>query len=176
MLPLMLLALLIWGAVRFTKRRAAKNGEGGACGVGGWLLLLVCGLLFLGPLIGAGRINADFIAAEGQFPNLLTVQEWATFKKATWWTFLVVCCLSIYAGYGLLKRRERSAVTQAKAMLWIIGPVANMFMGVVLPGFIFGRFEVDAQVIGALLASAAVSLIWTLYLIKSERVKSTYQQ
>ena len=47
-------------------------------GVGGWLLLLILGLMFLGPFMGMGRINTDFIAAESQDPNLNSFAEWGT--------------------------------------------------------------------------------------------------
>lgn len=165
----------IYGIYRFAKRTPpASSSASGPIGVGGWLLLLVAGLMFLGPLMGAGRINADIMSAESQYPNLLTVPAWSTFKSATWWSFLVVCCLSFYAGLGLAKGRDISVVKRAKILLWVIGPVTSIVMGLFIPLVIFGKIESDPQFLGALVASVIVSAIWTAYLSKSRRVKATY--
>lgn len=165
----------IYGIYRFAKRTPpASSSASGPVGVGGWLLLLVAGLMFLGPLMGAGRINADIMSAESQYPNLLTVLEWSTFKSATWWSFLVVCCLSFYAGLGLAKGRDISVVKRAKILLWVIGPVASVVMGLFIPLVVFGKTESDPQFLGALVASVIASAIWTAYLSKSRRVKATY--
>ena len=165
----------IYGIYRFAKRTPpASSSASGPIGVGGWLLLLVAGLMFLGPLMGAGRINADIMSAESQYPNLLTVPAWGTFKSATWWSFLVVCCLSFYAGLGLAKGRDISVVKRAKILLWVIGPVASIVMGLLIPLVVFGKIESDPQFLGALVASVIVSAIWTAYLSKSRRVKATY--
>jgi hypothetical protein len=178
-LPLALLVLIAWAVMRYLKRSAAKNpsvgdSSAGRAGVGGWLLLLVLGLMFLGPLLGAGRINSDFMSAESQYPNLKAVETWMTYKSVTWLIFLITCCLSFYAGYGLLKGRHYSVVSRAKILLWVIGPLASLFMGVLIPMYVFGKVEPDPQFIGNLIASVIGALIWTAYLSRSKRVKATY--
>jgi hypothetical protein len=146
--------------------------------VGGWLLLLILGLVFLGPLLGAGRINADFMGAESQFPNLKAVDSWATLKLATWLVFLPVSCLSVYAGYGLLKQRDLSVVRRAQIILWVIGPIASLIIGGLLPIAIFGEVGANPQFIGgfvgSFVASVIVASLWTAYLSRSKRVKATY--
>ncbi len=178
-LPLALLILVGWGVGRLIKRSAAKNSaESGtadtSAGVGGWLLFLICGLMFLGPLIGAGLINGDLMTAESTYPQLVANASWGNFKSATWWSFLIVCCFSFYCGYGLLKRRDHQVVRQAKILIWVIGPVANIIMGIILPLAVFGKMEADPQIFGALIGSSIVAAIWTAYLSKSKRVKATY--
>jgi len=164
-----------YGIYRFAKRTPpADSSSAGPAGVGGWLLLLVVGLMFLGPLTGAGRINADIMSSESQYPNLTTVDAWSTFKSATWWAFLVVCCLSFYAGFGLAKGREMSVVKRAKVLLWVIGPAALLVMGLFIPLAVFGRIEFDPQLFWSLIASAIVAAVWTAYLSKSKRVRATY--
>lgn len=142
--------------------------------VGGWLFLLFMGLMFLGQLMGAGRINADFMSVEDKYPNLKLVAELGTYKSATWWTFLLVCCLSFYAGLGLVKDRSMLAVKRAKIILWVIGPLASLILGVFLPVLIFGKSEPDPQFVGSMIASIIAAAIWTAYLSKSKRVKATY--
>lgn len=179
LLPLVILIVITWAVARVIKKAANKYPpaapeQSTVSGVGGWLLLLVLGLTFLGPLIGVGRINADFMSVEDQYPNLKTVAQWGTYKSAIWWTFLFVCCLSFYAGLGLIKNRSMLAVKRAKIILWVIGPLASLIVGVFLPVLVFGKSEPDPQFIGSMIASIIVAAIWTAYLSKSKRVKATY--
>ena len=85
-----------------------------------------------------------------------------------------MACLSFYAGLGLAKDRKPSAVKRAKILLWVIGPVASLFMGVFLPLLIFGELKSDPQLFSELLGSVLGAIIWTTYLSKSRRVKATY--
>ena len=164
----------IYGIYRFAKRTPRPSNSSGPVGVGGWLLLLVAGLMFLGPLMGAGRINADIMSVESQYPNLVTVAEWGTFKSLTWWSFLVVCCLSFYAGFGLATGVDMSVVKRAKVLLWITGPAASIVMGLFIPLVVFGEIDPDPQFFGAFIVSVISAAIWTTYLSKSRRVKATY--
>ena len=165
----------IYGIYRFARNPPpAQSNTKGPAGVAGWLLLLVVGLMFLGPLMGAGRINADIMLAESQYPNLKDLESWQLYKSATWWSFLVVACLSIYAGFGLAKGRNPSVVKRAKIFLWVAGPAASIVMGIFLPLFVFGELESDPQFFGALIGSVLVAAIWTAYLSMSRRVKATY--
>jgi hypothetical protein len=181
LLPIAVLVLIAWAVSRGVKRYASKHppaSAGVTAGVGGWLLLLILGLTFLGPIVGAGRINADILSAESQYPNLKEVAAWGTYKSATWWTYLVVSCLSFYAGFGLAKGRDTSVVKRAKILLWVIGPVASLVMGLLLPMAVFGGTDASPNAIGAYIGSLIASIIgagiWTAYLSKSKRVKATY--
>ena len=165
----------IYGIYRFAKNSPpAQSDSKGPAGVAGWLLLLVVGLMFLGPLMGAGRINADFMMAESQYPNIKELDAWLLYKSATWWSFLVVACLSIYAGFGLAKGRNPTVVKKAKILLWVAGPAASVVMGIFLPLVIFGKIESDPQFFGAFIGSVLAAVIWTAYLSRSRRVKATY--
>lgn len=178
-LPLAILIVIAWVISRAIKKAASKHppaapDQNSISGVGGWLLLLVIGLMFLGPLMGAVGINSDFMSIESQYPNLKTVAAWVTYKSATWWTFLLVCCLSFYAGLGLLKSRNILVVKRAKIILWVIGPVTSIVLGIFIPHLVFGKSEFNPQFVGSMIASIIVSAIWTAYLSKSKRVIATY--
>jgi len=130
--------------------------------------------MFLGPIMGAGSLNSGITSIESQYPNLLTVPAWITFKSASWWSFVVVCCLSFYAGLGLAKGRDFSVVKRAKILLWVIGPIASIVMRIFIPLAVFGKVESDPQFFGSLIGSVVGAAIWTAYLSKSRRVKATY--
>jgi hypothetical protein len=146
----------------------------GPSGVGGWLLLLVISLTFLGPLMGFGRLYGKLMFAEDQNPSLRMLESWGTFKSATLGTFLVVAGLSFYAGLGLARGRDMAVVKRAKILLWVIGPVASVVLGLFIPFVVFGKSQLDPQTIGGLIASAIVAAIWTAYLSMSKRVHATY--
>lgn len=114
--------------------------------------------MFLGPLMGVGRINADFMSAESQYPNLKTLAARGTFKSATWWIFLLVCCLSFYAGLRLVKSRNILVVKHAKIILWLIGPVANI---VYRAGYIYPFLNARNE--------------WTRFKIRRKHVRFYYQ-
>lgn len=184
LLPLVVVVWVAWALGQWLKSIARTVPNAGTApatkdaGVGGWLLLLILGLVFLGPLLGAGRINSDFMEVESQFPNVKAVDSWATLKLATWLLFIPVAGLSVYAGYGLLKRRDRSVVRRAQIFLWIIGPLQTLVVGGLLPIAILGEVTADPQFIGSFIGSFVASVIgaslWTAYLFRSERVKATY--
>lgn len=150
--------------------------KSGPSGVGGWLLLLVTGMLALGPLLGAGRIGADFMMTENQYPNLVSLAEWNAFKRTTWWAFTVVAAISIYGGWGLVSSRNWSVVNRAKVILWLTGPIASIVLTIFIPLVVFGKTgDSDPQFIGAFIASVIATSIWTAYLSKSKRVRNTYR-
>jgi len=159
-----------------TSKQIKLKIKSGPSGVGGWLLLLVIGMLALGPLLGAGRINADFMMAERQYPNLGSLTEWIALKRTTWWTFAAVAAISIYGGWGLVSSRDWSVVNRAKVTLWLTGPIASIVLAIVVPLAVFGKTEAsNPQFIGALIASVIAASIWTAYLSKSKRVRNTYR-
>ena len=144
-------------------------------GVRGWLFLLVAGLLVLGPLLGAGRIGADVMTAEDQYPALKSLPQWANFKAVTWLTFFVIAALSVSGGLGLAVGKDWSVVKRAKIILWLVGPVGALVMGVIVPLATLGESNGGhAQFVGGLIASIVAAGIWTVYLSKSKRVRNTY--
>ena len=72
--------------------------ESGPRGVGGWLLFLIIGIMFLGPSIGAARTNFDYITTECQYPGLASLEEWVSYKNVTWLVFFPISAMSVYGG------------------------------------------------------------------------------
>ena len=155
---------------------SSDNGtKTGPTGLGGWLMLLVMGMIALGPLMGAGRLYSDFVTAELQYPNISTMDIWKTFKSATWWAFFINAAISFYGGFILANGRNLKVVSQAKIILWITGPVASIVMAILIPFIIFGKAEPsDPKFFGGFVASLVAASIWTAYLSKSKRVRNTY--
>lgn len=156
-----------------------RSTENELYGVRGWLGLLVISMMFIGPLMSAGSIASNLGMAEYRFPHLVTSLEWGTYKTSIWGTFLFVAGLHFYGGLGLARDRRWSVVTRAKRILWVTGPLASIFMGLVLPRIIFGDgWSVTTEVIGGFTGGFIVAVIWaaiwSVYLSKSRRVRNTY--
>jgi len=156
-----------------------KRATIGPSGVGGWLMLLVATLTVLGPLLGAARIGANLAVSEFQYPDLVTLDAWPTYKTATWSTFVLFALISLSGGMGLARDRDWSAVVRAQIILWIIGPLSTLVMGVVIPAIVFDEYdfgdpEILGAIIGSLIGTSIGAGIWTAYLAKSKRVRNTY--
>ena len=142
-------------------------------GVGGWLFLLVIGLV-LGPVFGAGRIGAEFLSMEAQYPKLNSLPQWGIFKAASWCCVVAIGALSAYAGFGLARGNDWSVVKRAQIILWVSGPVGAMVTGTLVPLATLGASGADFHFVGGLLVSTTTAAIWTAYLSKSKRVLNTY--
>lgn len=178
LLPFAIFIPILWLVAQGIKRSANKYppvalGESSVSGVGGWLLLLIF-LFFLLPLRDLASIYDTFKTVELQYPVLTQNPDYNTYKTLAWGSFFVATCLSVYAGVGLASGRNTKVVKRAIVTLWIIGPIAGLFMEAILPVFAFGKSEIDPQALGRITASTVGAAIWTAYLYKSKRVRATY--
>lgn len=168
--------VLVVGGLGFFLAKGAdpSTNSQGPKGVGGWLLLLVAGMLAIGPLLGAARVGSAMYFVEAQFPALKTMGEWGTYKTVMWLAFLTFAALSVYGGWGLLRGKDWSAVGRAKSILWLIGPGASLVLGVLIPKMTLSESNIDGGFVGGFIASVLSAAIWTAYLSKSKRVRNTY--
>lgn len=144
-------------------------------GVGGWLAFLIAGMLVLGPCLSIGRLHGDFVTTEKQYTALTENDIWNQYKRTTWTVTIAFLAYMAISGWMLYTKHSPSSVTNAKIALWTCGPLSAVILGVLIPYQYFGDKGVDyAETIGAMIASLIVVSIWTAYLSKSKRVKSTY--
>ncbi len=149
--------------------------DNGPHGVGGWLALLVAGMVVMGPLLGIGGTLGEFAAAERQYPALAQVAAWSSFKTVQWIAVLIFCAISVYGGLGLATKRTPDAVTKAKLVLWFNYPISVVVTAMIVPATMLpGSGKVAAMAIPSLVASLIAVAIWTAYLNRSKRVKNTY--
>jgi len=144
-------------------------------GVGGWLGLLVVGLTVLRPLLGVGRLSGAFSNTESKTPQLASFAPWVSYKAEIWAIFGVVALISFCTGI-LLFRFKPSSVRVAILALWIIGPVGAVADIVAVHSSF--RSDIASAMTQAMWpsinGSIIAAVIWTAYLLCSERVKNTY--
>lgn len=144
-------------------------------GVGGWLILLILGLVVLSPFFGFLKLYGEIITMESQNPGLISSSVWRALKYSTWASFLFFSMLGMAAGVGLAVSKKISAVKRARILIWMCGPVGQFVTATLIPAIIVGRSNAtDPGVVGALFASFIGTSIWYIYLSKSKRVKNTY--
>jgi hypothetical protein len=160
-----------------SQRSNEESRSSSPSGIGGWLLLLILGMMVFGPALGAARIAGALMSAELDYPAVLTVKEWATYKTTTWSVFCAIALASCYGGWGLAFRREWSAVTRAKLMLWVAGPLGSLILGIAVPTIVFSDAStIDPSFLGTFIGSVIAASLWTAYLRYSKRVRNTYAQ
>ncbi len=179
-LPLIFILALAFGIALTIKSRSKKYppaevSSGQPSGVGGWLLLLILGLTFLGPLLVIGRTAGDLRAAEVGSPALLGAPGWQSYKFSIWAVVATTCALTFYAGMGLLRRRDPRVVRRAVIILWLTSPVALIIKSIFLPFIFLGGAVFDAKLATAMATGLLVAGVWTSYLYCSKRVRFTYR-
>jgi len=169
------IALVIVGVLAAAIAHLKRAGDSGdMTKIGGWLVLLVAGLMIFGPLLGAVRLDSSFVAAEFQYRLLSKLPEWATYKTAAWSAFWGTSLFTFYAGWRLAYTRRATAVTTAIIALWTAGPAMTLVINILLPALIFGKAELPSSDVSTLFGSALMAGIWTAYLLRSKRVKVRY--
>ena len=145
-------------------------------GVSGWLLLLVLGLCVLGPFVGAGQQMREFKSVEELTPSLLQATNWAHYKLSIWLAYICSSGLGFIAGYQLWKVHRPESVSFAIKILWARALVLAVGQYIATLAA-FGQESAVTllpEISRGSILSCAVAMIWTLYLLRSHRVKNTY--
>lgn len=161
-LTVVAVGVIVWGKARAAKRAGSApmpQGEGGKL-VGGWLAFLILALIILAPVINAARIALDIRVAEHVNEALKDMDAWSSFKTAAWVNYFVVTALGVYAGLGLLLKRNWTVVRRAAVALWVTGPVGTFIYSYMLPKSYLGQpvEGFDKKVFVAVL----IAVIWTV--------------
>ncbi len=153
---------------------AANPNAIGPKGIAGWLLILIVGLIFFGPLLNFAQIATDFNQTEKKYPNLLNHTNWIDFKTSVWITTALETAITIYAGYILARRRDPSAVSHTVIIIWFVLPTILLVKVLHLP-VRYLNIDISDLLNGTNVAIYFFTAIaWTTYLDKSKRVRNTY--
>lgn len=134
-------------------------------GVGGWLAFLIVSMGILSPLMSLSfYFRSASFQEDGSVMHLLAV--------------LAGCALFVAGAWRLYRRHVWSSVRFAIMALWAgsfaLGALAYLFL------FFVGGWQMVWAVLsgerGDLFRSLAYPVIWTLYLLRSRRVRNTYRR
>ena len=102
------------------------------------------------------------------YPN-----QWNGFILIWWTVVAILSACSFLGGWDLYKRRDRSAVRNAKAILWFAGPGGVAITSLTIVIFLGNDAIADISVV-RFISAILVAGGWTMYLSSSERVANTY--
>lgn len=91
--------------------------------------------------------------------------------------FLTVIAFSIQSGLELIQKREWLAIQQATRVIWLTGPLAILMLQWLIPGLVFGNLSAVVKIASGgsyFFAALLGAIVWTVYLIKSERIRNLY--
>lgn len=145
-------------------------------GVGGWLKLLIVGLCILGPLVSCGQNAEEIAKAEAENPSLMSSDSWEAFVTYSNWALLLTLTITFSAGYRLWKIHAPQSVRFAILAMWIATPV-SILLQMVAAYFSVGTAALSSaggEILSGVIRDWIVALVWTLYLLRSKRVKNTY--
>ncbi|NLC23472.1 MAG: DUF2569 domain-containing protein [Oxalobacter sp.] len=133
-------------------------------GVGGWLAFLVISMGILSPIYSLYSFFRE-------------TTEWHAAAILMLVINLAACGFYVYGAWRLNSRHVWRSVRLAIICLWVGGFLATIFL--LLVGLIFGGWAGVASVLSADkdgVRQFIYPTVWTLYLLRSVRVKNTYRR
>ena len=145
-------------------------------GVKGWLLTFVIIMAVISPVVSVIMVYVELYTGEAAFlPDIPQVSQLRLF---TWALVAVDAAIGWFAVYRLLAIHNWLSVQITIACVWI-GSVGLMIIGLfgvtTITGATVGDLMAQGSGPGAIIQPFIFGLIWTAYLLKSERVKNTYR-
>jgi hypothetical protein len=144
-------------------------------GVKGWLLVFVIIMAVISPGISALMVYRELYT--GQAAYLPDVPMVASLKTFAWALVAFDALIGWFVAYRLVAVHNWLSVQIAIACIWfagVAGTIAGYFGLMSITGASFG--DVMAEVgPGEIIRPFVFCLIWTTYLLKSQRVENTYR-
>lgn len=157
-----------------TLKKSTQHAKKDIYGVEGWLLFLVISLCFLGPLGTYLRTTGELSLLEEQYPTLVSSSFWLYYKSSLMWGISISIILRISAGFMLWKNFTPASVRYAIFILWSFRVITVIAIIIIRTsqniGLSFDYHDEFAFILGGWL----LALFWTIYLLKSHRVRNTY--
>lgn len=143
-------------------------------GVEGWLFFLAISLVALGPLVTVAQTTLEFSNLERLYPDTGGTTRWNAAFIAGWVATVAYCAISIFAGWCLFRRHVPSTVWIVIACIWLMGP-ALAVIGLLVAQDVSGSGATGANAGASLGRPLVYSTIWTIYLLRSKRVRNTFR-
>jgi hypothetical protein len=149
--------------------------DGELRGVKGWLLTFVIIMAVISPVWSAIRVYQEFYTGEAVY--LPDVPMVSSIKSFTWAVVAADAVIGWIAAWRLVAVHNWRSVQIAIACIWL-GSVGLAIVGYVgltmITGLSFGDVLAESGPRG-IIQPIGFGLIWTAYLLKSERVANTYR-
>jgi len=143
--------------------------------VGDWLLLFILIVAVISPVYAVVQVSRELYGA--QFAGLDQNPLVETMRTFAWALIAVSAAICWFIAYRLISIHNWTSVKLAIAGIWIagVGGMVVEYAGVVLiTGVPLGALLAETGPVGVI-QPFVFGLIWTSYLLKSDRVANTYR-
>lgn len=144
-------------------------------GVEGWLYFFGISLIALGPLLTIATTVLEFSDLKALYPDAVGSPRWDAAVTADWIGTAMYCAISMFAGWRIFKRLVPSTIPIVIACIWLMGPGLGV-VGLMVVQDISGDASTAANAGAELGRPIVYCFIWTIYLLRSKRVKNTYRR
>ena len=142
-------------------------------GVGGWLLFFVIVLAVLSPLRLVVE-TAMLLAEEAELAAVFG-ESFDSVVRFEWALAALIIGVFWFLAWRLVKVHVWRSVQLTIAGIWLMGPVAGLAEVALIAAMVeVPAGDLSAGIGVALLQPTVFCIVWTAYLLKSERVANTY--
>lgn|GEM_PF-5859944 len=144
----------------------------------GLLLILLALSMFLGPIVNAISMIAQFGMTAAETPGIDRLPEWRMNQIISAIIWLLGAGLSLAGGLRLVRGRDPSVVPFLIIVVWLTR--SGLDLVDILAGYLTWRSRgvsigaAFSHSSGQLAADTLIAVLWTLYLLRSSRVQARY--
>ena len=142
-------------------------------GVKGWLLWMILGLCILGPLWALAQLMHSFQVHLGSEPEFIFNGTWRLYRTLAYGILCLSVCVRWTAGYLLLRVFKPSSVKFAIFTLWI-SSIGATLLNFGTSYILFNAISSKSALLSQIVQGSLMAGVWTMYLLKSDRVNATY--
>jgi len=175
-LPLIILISIYWIGYKLFKRKhgleVASPMGNRPYGIHGWLAFFIFSSYFIAPIYSFGILNSNFSKQENNYPVLLNLPGYHTYKLISYLMLLVIVVWQIIIAKNLRNNWTADSLKNAK-ILCFTAPILTVISDMITAQFTMSVTP-NAEMIGSYLTGFIGSYVWGLYFIRSQRCKNTY--
>ena len=176
LLPLIIMVAIYWMGYKAFKK---KHGEeepspNGATpyGIHGWLGFFIFASYYIAPLYSFGQLTNSLTKQELQYPALLNLPGYQTYKNISYLLLLVFVVWQIVVAKNLRNIWQPDSLKQAKILCFTV-PILAVASDMIAAQITMS-VSPTADMVGSYLGGFVGSYLWGAYFMRSERCRNTY--
>lgn len=151
--------------------RFGKTKDGIAVGIRGWLLFFVLSFMLWEPT--TRMLHLYFLSnAISTHPALVELPGWSEYLMWASAGAITALLMIFFAGWSLVGFRQWSSIRKTLIVMWLL-PLPTIAVNFMLLKLTSGH---GVDFANGIVPSLVTTILWTVYLLRSKRVKATYNK